>query len=192
VNPRTLAAAAAVILAALVATVAGAQQKPDPDPALGPQVVPLRPLPVDDPDRRAVEPIPPDKPRSAAHFRFVLANERRAHRAQVRALRAEIRTLRARLADRDRYRAEASRYRAQFLCIARHESGLRWSINTGNGYYGGLQMDRAFQRTYGPELYRHGTADTWTVDQQIAVASRAVPRRGFTPWPTTARICGLL
>lgn len=83
-------------------------------------------------------------------------------------------------------------YRA-FACIARHESGGRWDIATGNGYYGGLQMDRSFQRTYGPGLYRtKGTADNWTPEEQIRVAARAVPARGFTPWPNTARVCGLL
>lgn len=93
----------------------------------------------------------------------------------------------------ERYRSEASRYRAEFLCIAGHESGGVWTTNTGNGYYGGLQMDPSFQMTYGPELYvLKGTADNWTADEQIAVASRAVASRGFTPWPMTARMCGLL
>lgn len=91
------------------------------------------------------------------------------------------------------YAREAEPLRAQFMCIAGHESGHTWAISTGNGYYGGLQMDRTFQRGYGPELYAtKGTADNWTVDEQIAVASRAVPDRGFTPWPNTARMCGLL
>lgn len=91
------------------------------------------------------------------------------------------------------YAREAELYRPQFLCIAGHESRWTWTISTGNGYYGGLQMDRDFQATYGPELYRtKGTADHWTEDEQIAVASRAVPRRGFHPWPNTARMCGLL
>lgn len=118
---------------------------------------------------------------------------RDAARAEVRALRAEVRTLRASLHDRDAYRAEGNRYRAEFMCIAGHESGRRWSIATGNGYYGGLQMDRSFQKTYGPELYfRKGTADHWTADEQIAVASRAVPSRGFHPWPNTGRMCGLI
>lgn len=91
-------------------------------------------------------------------------------------------------------------YEQQFSCIAMHEAGdkrnigsTNWHINTGNGYYGGLQMDRTFQRTYGPELYtRKGTANYWTREEQIRVAGRAVKTRGFTPWPNTARYCGLL
>jgi hypothetical protein len=84
-------------------------------------------------------------------------------------------------------------HRKAFACIAKHESGGRWDISTGNGYYGGLQMDRAFQRTYAPRLYAtRGTADKWTPEEQMRAAGRAVGSRGFTPWPTTARVCGLL
>jgi len=91
------------------------------------------------------------------------------------------------------YRREADVYRDEFMCIAEHESHRTWDISTGNGYYGGLQMDRQFQATYGPELYStKGTADNWTMDEQIAVASRAVPGRGFNPWPNTGRMCGLI
>lgn len=83
------------------------------------------------------------------------------------------------------------------LCIHRFEGA--WNARTGNGYYGGLQMDLGFQRTYGTWLFRHrGTADRWRVDQQIRVAYRAVRGwkgyrgRGYTPWPSTARRCGLI
>lgn len=81
-----------------------------------------------------------------------------------------------------------------FLCIYSHENGgYGWSANTGNGYYGGLQMDRGFQSTYGPEFYkRWGTADQWPASVQIAVSIRAYFTRGYWPWPNTARMCGLL
>jgi hypothetical protein len=93
-------------------------------------------------------------------------------------------------------RAIANRSTAQlwqaFLCIHRYEGG--WDSNTGNGYYGGLQMDYGFMRSYGPEYLRaFGTADNWPPYMQIAVAMRAyVSGRGFYPWPTSARICGLI
>lgn len=79
-----------------------------------------------------------------------------------------------------------------FLCIHRYEGA--WDANTGNGYYGGLQMDDAFQSTYGGEYVRRwGTADGWPVWAQIAAAARAYRSgRGFSPWPNTARACGLL
>ena len=82
---------------------------------------------------------------------------------------------------------------AQWMCIAGHESHATWDASTGNGYYGGLQMDRDFQRTYSPRLYASkGTADNWTAEEQMLTAERALPSRGFTPWPNTARMCGLL
>jgi hypothetical protein len=81
-------------------------------------------------------------------------------------------------------------------CIHRHEASRAggWSASTGNGYYGGLQMSMPFQRALAPELLRaKGTADNWTPIEQMWVAERAVKRGfGFTPWPNTARACGLL
>jgi hypothetical protein len=78
-----------------------------------------------------------------------------------------------------------------FLCIHHFEGA--WTSNTGNGYYGGLQMDSRFMATYGPDfLARWGTADSWPVWAQLEAAGRAYPARGFTPWPNTARACGLL
>ena len=63
-----------------------------------------------------------------------------------------------------------------------------------DSYYGGLQMNMEFQRTYGAELLaRKGTADRWTPLEQIWVAERAYRSGlGFQPWPNTARMCGLL
>jgi hypothetical protein len=79
-----------------------------------------------------------------------------------------------------------------FTCIHRYEGA--WTSNTGNGYYGGLQMDLPFQRLYGAEfLARFGTADAWPVWAQLRAAARAYASgRGFGPWPNTARACGLL
>jgi len=77
-----------------------------------------------------------------------------------------------------------------FMCIHRFEGS--WT-DPDAPYYGGLQMDLEFQRTYGPEYLRAwGTADHWPVSVQIAVAIKAYLTRGFNPWPNTARDCGLL
>jgi len=61
-------------------------------------------------------------------------------------------------------------------------------------YYGGLQMDLGFQRTYGGGLLsRKGTANHWTPLEQMWAAERAHRSgRGFYPWPNTARYCGLI
>jgi len=83
-------------------------------------------------------------------------------------------------------------HKSQWLCIHRGEAA--WNAHTGNGYYGGLQMDLSFQRSYGRYLLRlKGTADHWSPSEQMWVAERAYKSgRGFYPWPNTARACGLI
>jgi hypothetical protein len=78
-----------------------------------------------------------------------------------------------------------------WLCIHRYEAA--WT-DTGAPYYGGLQMDWGFMRTYGGWLLRSkGTANRWTPLEQMWVAERAYRSgRGFYPWPNTARYCGLI
>jgi hypothetical protein len=76
-----------------------------------------------------------------------------------------------------------------WLCIHRYEGS--WA-DSGSPYWGGLQMDLSFQQTYGGWLLTHkGTADHWSPLEQIWVAERASRSRGFSPWPNTARDCGL-
>ena len=79
----------------------------------------------------------------------------------------------------------------QWRCIQRYEGS--WT-DPNPPYWGGLQMDMSFQSSYGGELLRRkGTADNWTPLEQMWVAERAHRSgRGFTPWPNTARYCGLL
>jgi hypothetical protein len=78
-----------------------------------------------------------------------------------------------------------------WLCIHHFEGG--WS-DSGDPYWGGLQMDRGFMRTYAPRfLLRKGLANRWTPLEQMWVAERAHRSgRGYGPWPNTARYCGLL
>jgi hypothetical protein len=78
-----------------------------------------------------------------------------------------------------------------WLCIHRFEGS--WS-DSGDPYWGGLQMDRGFMRTYAPRsLLSKGLADRWTPLEQMWVAERAHRSgRGYGPWPNTARACGLL
>jgi len=79
---------------------------------------------------------------------------------------------------------------AAFRCIHHYEGS--WTANTGNGYYGGLQMDSSFEWRYGAEFVRaFGHANRWPPALQLAVAVRAWTSRGFGPWPNTARRCGL-
>ena len=77
-----------------------------------------------------------------------------------------------------------------WLCIHRFEGSWR---DPGAPYYGGLQMNIGFQRSYGGWLFsRKGTANHWTPLEQIWTAEKARRARGFYPWPNTARFCGLI
>jgi uncharacterized protein YabE (DUF348 family) len=69
--------------------------------------------------------------------------------------------------------------------VAQCESGGDWSINTGNGFYGGLQFDYSTWLAYGGGAYAP-RADLATRDEQIAVATRLYNARGSSPWP----VCG--
>ena len=116
----------------------------------------------------------------------------RSPSAALQGTLAEVMTWRTRAAVA---RAKASHppHVGQWLCIHSHEATWTSHDSGHNGHYGGLQMSFDFMRGYGPELYASkGTADHWTPLEQMWVAERAWNVRGFRPWPTTARMCGLL
>ena len=141
--------------------------------------------------------IPATRRRAARHARSLLVRVRPARvgwrEPQLRRELAYWRRVTPRLARRAAvpWSERIPRWRS-WLCIHRHEGP--WHANTGNGYYGGLQMDRAFQRRYGRDFIRQwGSADRWPPAAQIVTAERAYRSgRGFAPWPNTARACGLL
>lgn len=82
-------------------------------------------------------------------------------------------------------------HKSSWLCLHGYEGGWR---DSGDPYWGGLQMDRGFMLLYAPRvLIRRGWADRWTPLEQMWVAERAYRSgRGYGPWPATARLCGLL
>ncbi|MBE3075718.1 MAG: transglycosylase family protein, partial [Actinobacteria bacterium] len=65
--------------------------------------------------------------------------------------------------------------------IAQCESGGNWAINTGNGYYGGLQFDNQTWLGNGGGQYA-ARADLASRTQQIAVANKVYAARGLGPW----------
>jgi nucleoid-associated protein YgaU len=73
--------------------------------------------------------------------------------------------------------------------IAQCESGGNWHINTGNGYYGGLQFSASTWRGYGGTAYAP-TADQATRSQQIAVATKVQQAQGWGAWPTCSARAG--
>jgi len=82
--------------------------------------------------------------------------------------------------------APASAATHDWTGVAQCESGGNWSINTGNGYYGGLQFSS-------PTWLGHGggdfapRADLATPAEQIAVAERVLLTQGVGAWPTCGK-----
>ncbi|MFF3323910.1 transglycosylase family protein [Streptomyces sp. NPDC002889] len=74
--------------------------------------------------------------------------------------------------------------------VAACESTSHWKINTGNGYYGGLQFSQATWEAYGGRQYAP-RADLATRDQQIAVAEKVLEGQGPGAWPTCSTKAGL-
>ncbi|MGH3694073.1 MAG: transglycosylase family protein [Pseudonocardiaceae bacterium] len=75
--------------------------------------------------------------------------------------------------------------------LARCESGGNWAADTGNGYYGGLQFDKATWRSNGGTQYAPYPHQA-TREQQIAVAQRVRNARGnYRAWPTCSSRMGL-
>lgn len=69
--------------------------------------------------------------------------------------------------------------------VAACESGGNWHINTGNGFYGGLQFDYGTWLSNGGGSYAP-RADLASREQQIAIATKLYDARGSSPWP----VCG--
>lgn len=74
--------------------------------------------------------------------------------------------------------------------VAKCESGGNWKINTGNGYYGGLQFSASTWRAYGGTKYAR-TANKATKAQQIAIAKKVLKGQGPGAWPVCSRRAGL-
>ena len=74
--------------------------------------------------------------------------------------------------------------------VAQCESGGDWSINTGNGYYGGLQFSQSSWEAAGGTQYA-ARADQATKEQQIAAAEQLLALQGPGAWPVCGAQAGL-
>ena len=74
--------------------------------------------------------------------------------------------------------------------LAGCEAGGDWHINTGNGYYGGLQFSYGTWLAYGGGEFAP-TANLATREQQIAVAERTLAGQGWGAWPACSARYGL-
>ncbi|WP_328417323.1 LysM peptidoglycan-binding domain-containing protein [Micromonospora sp. NBC_00389] len=70
--------------------------------------------------------------------------------------------------------------------IAQCESSGNWHINTGNGYYGGLQFSQSTWAGYGGKKYA-ARADLASRGEQIAVAEKVLDGQGIGAWPTCGK-----
>ncbi|MBD0746530.1 transglycosylase family protein [Streptomyces sp. CBMA152] len=70
---------------------------------------------------------------------------------------------------------------ATWDAVAQCESGGNWSINTGNGYYGGLQFSQSSWAAAGGTQYA-SRADLATKGQQIATAEKLLAMQGPGAW----------
>jgi uncharacterized protein YabE (DUF348 family) len=72
--------------------------------------------------------------------------------------------------------------------LAECESGGNWSINTGNGYYGGLQFSLGTWQAFGGSGYPHENSKA----EQIRIATKVRDARGgYGDWPACAAELGL-
>jgi len=75
--------------------------------------------------------------------------------------------------------------------LAHCEATGNWAINTGNGYYGGLQFNISTWNANGGGAYA-SRPDLATREQQIAIATKVRDNRGgYGAWPACARKLGL-
>ncbi len=74
--------------------------------------------------------------------------------------------------------------------LAKCESGGNWAINTGNGYYGGLQFSHSTWHGYGGGEFAEYPHEA-TREEQIIVAERLRDARGYQPWPACRLKLGL-
>jgi uncharacterized protein YabE (DUF348 family) len=66
--------------------------------------------------------------------------------------------------------------------LSRCEAGGNWAINTGNGFYGGVQFDQNTWERQGGLRYAP-RADLATREEQIAIAEVTRARQGWGAWP---------
>ncbi|MFF8452041.1 transglycosylase family protein [Streptomyces leeuwenhoekii] len=74
--------------------------------------------------------------------------------------------------------------------VAECETGGAWSENSGNGYYGGLQLTQDDWEKYGGLAYA-SSADQASRSQQIRVAEKVLAAQGIAAWPTCGLLAGL-
>jgi resuscitation-promoting factor RpfA len=73
--------------------------------------------------------------------------------------------------------------------VAECESSGNWNINTGNGFFGGLQFTSSTWRAFGGAQFAD-SANRASREQQIVVAERVLAGQGWGAWPVCSRKAG--
>lgn len=79
---------------------------------------------------------------------------------------------------------------AQWNRLAQCESGGNWGINTGNGFYGGLQFTHGTWLGFGGGTYANN-AHQATRAEQIKIGAKVADGQGWGAWPSCSRKAGL-
>jgi hypothetical protein len=79
---------------------------------------------------------------------------------------------------------------ATWDALAQCEATGNWHINTGNGFYGGVQFDQNTWERQGGLRYAP-RADLATREEQIAIASRTQATQGWGAWPACTSRLGM-
>jgi LysM repeat protein len=82
--------------------------------------------------------------------------------------------------------APAAHAETDWDALAQCESGGDWTINTGNGFSGGLQFTPSTWRSFGGS----GSPEGASREEQIQVAERVKAAQGMNAWPTCSRSTG--
>lgn len=82
--------------------------------------------------------------------------------------------------------AQAAESSVNWDAVAQCESGGNWSINTGNGYYGGLQFKQSTWESHGGK----GNPANASRAEQIRVAENVMKTQGIGAWPVCGKKAG--
>ncbi|MBM7367314.1 uncharacterized protein YabE (DUF348 family) [Gordonia hydrophobica] len=74
--------------------------------------------------------------------------------------------------------------------LAQCEATGNWAINSGNGFYGGVQFDQNTWDRWGGQEYAP-RADLATREEQIAIAKKTQAAQGWGAWPSCSSKLGL-
>jgi hypothetical protein len=184
-SPLTLAVvigAYALIIAAYLLLAPNPQPEPDPNPQ--PKVERQGKV-----ERHTVTRTSRSRPFNAAPRAYYTGEQAAIeHARQIAEWEAELeRQRRATLAPRPHGPARQAVTGSVWDRLAQCESGGNWHINTGNGYYGGLQFSASSWAWVGG----HGLPHEHSRETQIAMAERLLARQGWGAWPSCSRRLGL-